>query len=140
MSLKKIGLSMLFVVLGVASTTSAAPAAATAERCVFQEYAPVSVAPFHQEENYGLGTHTRLGGAQVYVPARPGLTAEWLTLRVQRELARRSAADECGPSVRDVKVSAVSAGGGFWVVLSAKNERDARTLLKWARGIVPGSR
>lgn len=138
---KLIVLSVLVAVLGAAQTAWAAPATPNAEkRCVFQEYAPVSVAPFHQDEDYGLGTYTRLGGAQVYVQARPGLTAEWLTLSVQRELAKLTAADGCRPSVRGVHVSTISAGGGFWVVMTAQNERDAKALLNWARDIVPRSR
>ncbi|HKU40133.1 MAG TPA: hypothetical protein VJR89_18365, partial [Polyangiales bacterium] len=79
----------------------------------------------------------RLRGAQLYVPARPGLTAEWLSQRVQSELA---SAGSCRPSVPGVQVQVVSAGTGFWIVLSTGDERAAASLLAWAQRIVPAAR
>jgi hypothetical protein len=129
--------SMLAVVLGAASSASASPA--PAERCMLKDYSAVSVAAFRTDEDFGLGSYTRLKGAQVYVAAKPGLTAEWLTLSVQRELARLNASPDaaCRPAVRDVKVSVTSSGGGFWVFLSAPDERSAASLLRWAQAFVP---
>src|SRR5262245_12196357 len=60
------------------------------EQCVFEKYAASSVAPYKAEENFGYGTYTRLRGVQLFVPAREGLTAEWLTLSVQQALAKQS--------------------------------------------------
>ncbi|HET6331634.1 MAG TPA: hypothetical protein VFG30_00380, partial [Polyangiales bacterium] len=84
---------------------------------------------------------TVLKGAQFYVTARPGLTKEWLTLSVQREMARLQAgADQaCRPNVSKVQVSVASAGGGFWVFLSAPDERQAKRLLNWAKTIQPSN-
>lgn len=133
MSIKNMAwLGAVPAVLLAASTVAASPKQAE-QRCVFEEYAAVSVAPYSTEENFGMGTYSQLKGAQVYVAAQPGLTAEWLTLSVERELA----SDACRPGVRGVQVQAVSAGAGFWVRLSAPNAQEAAKLLKWARGIVP---
>jgi hypothetical protein len=89
------------------------------------------VAPYRAEENFGYGTYTQLRGAQLFVPAREGLTEQWLTLQVQRSLSAT-----CKPGVNDVRVQVVSAGNGFWVQLIAANQSNASTLLRWAEGVV----
>ncbi len=124
-----------------AATAAQARGGAPAEQCVFEKYAVSSVAPFRAEENYGYGTYTRLRGAQLYVPAREGLTAEWLQLSVQQSLAKAAGVTNgggsCQPAVQNVQVQVVSAGGGFWVQLGAADERSAEALLRWAKTIVP---
>lgn len=81
-------------------------------QCILQKYAATSVTPLQEVEHVGYGTYDRLAGAQVYVAAREGLTAEWLALDMQRALSSGSAA--CRPA-HGVKVNVVSAGAGFWV-------------------------
>jgi hypothetical protein len=126
-----------------ASAVQARGDAAT-DQCVFEKYAVSSVAPFRSEENYGYGTYTRLRGAQLYVPAREGLTAEWLQLSVEQSLAKQAGlangSPSCQPVVPNVQVQVVSAGGGFWVQLGAADERSAEALLKWAKTIIPAQR
>lgn len=136
MSIKTMTLfSVMVAVLGVVSPAAARTDAE--QTCVLDEYDALSVAPYHQDEDFGLGTHTRLRGAQIYVEAKPGLTAEWLTVKAQRELAQ---AGSCGPSVKDVRVSVTSAGGGFWMTFAGKDDRSAKALLEWARGVVPAAK
>jgi hypothetical protein len=139
MDMRKLYWASVFAVAlsGAASTASASPA--PAPRCELGEYSPLKVAPYRTDENFGLGTYTVLKGAELYVPARPGLTAEWLTLTLQRDLAKlQNAADSaCRLNVRNVQVSVASAGGGFWVFLSAPDERAAKSLLNWAKNIAP---
>jgi hypothetical protein len=118
---------------------------AAADQCVFEKYAVSSVAPFRTEENYGYGSYTKLRGAQLYVPAREGLTAEWLQLSVQNALAKQTGvattgANSCQPVVPNIQVQVVSAGGGFWIQLGTNDERAAEALLKWAKTIVPAHR
>ena len=135
MSIKKMAwFAVLASVLGVVSPVAASPNGEQA--CVFDRYAAVSVAPYHQDEDYGLGTYSQLRGAQVFVEAQPGLTAEWLNLSVQRGLAEM----QCGPNLKDVRVSVMSAGAGFWVTLSASDDGAAKALLSWAKGIVPAAK
>lgn len=114
--------------LGIASAGHAAPAA---DSCVFTQYGASSVAPYRAEENVGYGTYTNLRGAQLFVPAREGLTEQWLALKVQNSLTAT-----CKPAVEDVRVQVVSAGNGFWVQLIAKNQTKAKELLHWAEGVV----
>jgi hypothetical protein len=128
---------MAVTLAGAATTASANPT--PAKRCVLDDVPAVSVAPFRTDENFGLGTYTVLKGAQLYVPARPGLTAEWLTLSVQRELAKleRSADPACRPNTRSVQVLVESSGPGFWVFLSAPDQHSAASLLSWAKRLAP---
>ncbi|HKP57706.1 MAG TPA: hypothetical protein VJV78_13335 [Polyangiales bacterium] len=122
----------------LAASTVHAAAGQTAEQCVFEKYAPASVAPYRVEENYGLGTYSHLRGAQLYVPAREGLTAEWLEASVQQALAQGPSEQACQPTdVQKVQVSVVSAGRGFWVQLAAADDRSAEKLLRWAQSIAP---
>jgi len=132
---KSVMMALATPVLLAASTVHAAAGDKT-EQCVFEKYAPSSVAPFRIDENYGLGTYPRLRGAQLYVPAREGLTAEWLTLSVQRALAEAPSEQACQPAVSKVQVSVVSAGGGFWVQLASADDRSAEKLLRWAQSLV----
>jgi hypothetical protein len=138
---RKMMMSVAVPALLLAASAAQARGGAPAEQCVFEKYAASSVAPFRAEENYGYGTYTRLRGAQLYVPAREGLTAEWLQLSVQQSLAKQAGvtngANSCQPVVPNVEVQVVSAGGGFWVQLAAADERSAEALLRWAKTIVP---
>lgn len=136
MEIKKMVVASMFALaMGSAATASASPAAA--ERCGVDKYSVLSVSPFHMEENYGLGGYSVLKGAQFYVTAKPGLTAEWVTLTVQNELARLqgSADPACRPNVKNVSVQVSSAGPGFWVFLGANDESAAKKLLTWAQAI-----
>jgi hypothetical protein len=128
---------MVPALLLVAGAVQASPS--DPSQCVFEKYAASSVAPFRSEENVGYGSYTRLRGAQVFVPAREGLTAEWLTLNVQRALSKHAGAPSesaCAPSM-PVEVSVTSAGAGFWIQLRTNDEAQASALLRWARSVVP---
>jgi hypothetical protein len=92
------------------------------------------------------GSYSYMGGAQLFVPAREGLTREWLAASVQHALASahmvssvdgseaKAACDM--PRLKDVHVGVVSGGNGFWVQLIGRDDRTSDTLLKWARGMV----
>jgi hypothetical protein len=112
--------------LGVAAANS------PAEAC-FAEHTVTKVVPHHAAVAAGQGTYDRLVGARAYVPAKPGLTAEWL----HAQLARRSAAPrqgtECPLDVPGVDISVRSAGPGFWVSLASHDHDHAREVLRRAQ-------
>lgn len=130
------------LLIGAASTSSAHAASPGAQSCVFEKYAPVSVVPYSADENLSYGSYSFVRGAQLFVPAREGLTKEWLEASIQQALAAadtptKNAALTCdSPHVKNVQVTVTSAGNGFWVALIARDERTADTLLKWARGML----
>lgn len=114
--------------------------------CVFDKHEPTTVAPFTVDTAMDWGSHIFASGAQLFVPAREGLTQEWLTATVQRELARAHVvATEGGnqdaatcdmPRLKGVHVNVVSAGNGFWVQLLGRDSKTADALMKWARKLI----
>jgi len=136
------------LLIGAASAPSAHAASPNARDCVFDRYAPISVVPYSADENLSYGSYSFVRGAQLFVPAREGLTKEWLEASVQQALAQANQANAAtktpagsdlacqSPQVKNVQVTVTSAGNGFWVALIARDERTADTLLKWARGVV----
>lgn len=130
------------LLLGVALPSAHA---ANPQTCVFDKYAPVAVSPYVSENSIDYGSYSSLGGAQLFVPAREGLTKEWLQASVQQAIAAGQAvqseqpdtAATCEtPNVKNVRVTVVSGGNGFWVQLVSTSEQDSRALLKWAREVV----
>lgn len=138
MTQRKMILASILAVAVSGGVASSASAAATPKRCLLNDYSMLSVAPLRMDENYGLGSYSALKGAQMYIAAKPGLTAEWLTLQVQREIARLQAGADplCGAPSAKVKVSVVSAGGGFWVYLQAPDAKSAESLFRWTKANV----
>lgn len=138
MTTRKLLIVALGTLLSTAATSSvlAMPSPAKSNNaCVFSAYDARAVAPFNGEENYGLGNYTELKGAQVFVPAREGLTEQWLTRVVQTAFSTK-ATSSCQPTVKDLQVHVVSAGTGFWVQLIAANPEQGKKVLDWARGLV----
>ena len=131
--------ALLFGV-GLQSAHAANPQSQQA--CVFDKYAPVAVVPYMTENSIDYGSYSFLGGAQLFVPAREGLTKEWLAASVEKAVANSNVAaaqssNTCGnPQFKDVHVTVVSGGDGFWVQLIAQDSHTSEALLKWARGIV----
>ena len=78
--------------------------------------------------NGGWTTYREFRGAELFVPAQPGLTQEWL----QRVLSYEIAAGDCNFGVRDARVSVLSDGSGFQVRISGADERAAGEILRHA--------
>jgi hypothetical protein len=119
--------------------SAAVPRAEASQPCVFEKYAPTAFAPYKVDNGIDFGSYSFVGGAQLFVPAREGLTREWLAASVQRALDRAAAGTEAtscdGPRVKGVTVQVVSGGTGFWVQLISPDPSSSETLLKWAQGI-----
>jgi hypothetical protein len=126
------------------SVSSAHAANPTPQSCVFDKYTPTSVVPYSADENLAYGSYSFVRGAQLFVPAREGLTREWLAASVQQSLASSTETTHAktddaacpNPNVKNVQVAVTSAGNGFWVTLIGRDERTADMLLKWARNIM----
>jgi hypothetical protein len=104
--------------------------------CEFQKHHVAAVTPSRVEESR-LGTSvTRLGGADLYVRAEPGLTAEWLRLEIAQHLARMRAPGsmkDCALEGGNVRVEVKSAGAGFSVRLIAVDPNKAEEVLRRAQ-------
>jgi hypothetical protein len=123
------GSLIMAAVLGVAGAAAANQAS---EPC-FADYSVTKVVPHHTAVAAGQGTHDRLVGARAYVPAKPGLTGEWLHAQLARRSAEPRPGTECPLDVPGVSVSVRSAGPGFWVSLESGDHDDAKEVLRRAR-------
>jgi hypothetical protein len=131
------------LVSGVFASTASATNPERAVTCVFDKHEPVSVAPYTVDFGMDWGSYSFMGGAQLFVPAREGLTKEWLAASVEHALASAhvvSTDDGKGvcdmPRLNNVHVGVVSGGNGFWVQLISRDEKTNQALLKWAKNLV----
>jgi len=120
----------------VAAPTFAASSAASPP-CVLHQHQVASVTPYLMTETFYNGRMTRqaLRGAELFVPAQPGLTAEWLQLTLTRhinEMRAHPGMPDCPLSVADVTVQVQSAGPGFAVRLIAPSGAKAQEVLRRA--------
>lgn len=98
--------------------------------CVLRDYRVTSVAPYEKTEWVSRSTIRRLRGAELFVVAEPGLTAEWLQLKLNDHL--KKAGDmktECSLNVKNVRVDVDSAGSGFRVKLIPKDTSKSKKVL-----------
>ena len=72
---------------------------------------------------------TRLAGAEVFVQAEPGLTAQWLQLTVEQHLGRMKGMHmgDCALDLSGVRVQVDSAGPGFAVKIIANSASQAKS-------------
>jgi len=130
-------------ILGSLALTSAllvagASFAASAEssHCILQSRQVTHVTPYKVQERVGRSTVTKLAGAQVFVQAEPGLTAQWLQLTLARHISEMrgpTSMKDCALDLDDVSVKVDPAGSGFSVKLIAKNSKQAEEVLRRAR-------
>lgn len=121
------------------SATSSVPVVAAAEtpateHCILLNHRVTSVKPYRIIERQGRGSTQRLAGAEVFVQAEQGLTAQWLQLTVERHLAQMRGIHmgDCALDLDGVRVHVDSAGSGFAVKLIAKNPSQAKEVLRRA--------
>lgn len=123
--------AMLAPTLSFARAESPLPAP-----CVFRTHHVLAVHPYRVEERRIKTTFTRLGGAELYVEAERGLTAEWLRLEVAQHLAQMHAPgsmNDCALEGGNVRVEVESAGAGFSVRLIATDPNKAEEVLRRAQ-------
>jgi len=131
---KLIAISALAITAAIPTLASAADFAAAP--CLLREHRVTSVTPYRVEEHMGKATFTRLRGANVFILAEPGLTAEWLQLTLSRQIAEMrgpATMRDCALDVDDVRVQVDSAGTGFSVRLIAREPDKAEEVLRRAR-------
>ncbi|HTV17716.1 MAG TPA: hypothetical protein VMG12_03570 [Polyangiaceae bacterium] len=115
--------------MAVFGALTAAAAEPSTEAC-FAQHTVIKVVPQHATIAAGQGTYDRLVGARAYVPAKPGLTGEWLHALLARRSAEARSGTECPLDVPGVSINVRSAGPGFWVSLTSRDADDAKELLR----------
>jgi hypothetical protein len=113
---------------------AASPHAHAHAHCILTEHRVTQVKPLRVTERYGRGSSERLVGAEVFVQAERGLTAEWLELTLQRHITQmsKSSMKDCALDAKDIKISVRSAGPGFAVKLAGKDATQAKEILRRA--------
>ena len=133
---RKIATALVLVVATFAPVASFAAAASGPKPCILLDHKVTAVVPYRVDEQRGHATFSRLQGAQVFVQAEPGLTAEWLGLTLTRHLAemRKSPSmKDCAFTVDEVRVVVEPAATGFWVKFTARDANHAEEVLRRAR-------
>jgi len=123
----------MMLALGVpASALAQSPNATKNAPCAFHAHKVTKVTPYRAQLFVGRGTVLR--GANLFVPAERGLTAEWLERELLTHLAAMSSHDmrDCPLDVAKVRVTVQSGGAGFWVRLTAPDTTTAREVLRRA--------
>ena len=125
--------------LGLLSTVAFGASAATpSSQCKLIAYKASQVQPNYVDIRPRGDVIRKLVGANVYVPAQQGLSAEYLQSRVEAHMAamKREAMPSCPLSVEGAKVSVTSAGNGYWVQISSNDQRSAEEILRRAQQLV----
>lgn len=130
----------LIAVAALAITATVPTLAAAADTgpapCILREHRVTSVTPYRVEEHMGKVTFTRLRGANVFIRAERGLTAEYLRLTLIRHIAAMrgpATMRDCAFDVDAVRVEVDSYGAGFRVKLIARDTDKAEEVLRRAR-------
>jgi len=135
---KKIAAIVALSVAVALPTVALATPAGSSTHCIIQEHRVTAVQPLYVPVQQGRFSGERLAGAQVFVLAEPGLTAEWLQLSMQRHMTemRGSGMSNCALDAKDVSVSVQSAGTGFALKITGKDGAQAKEILRRAKLLV----
>jgi len=135
MSLSK--LSSLFAAAVVVLAARGAQADSSGAAC-FLSYKPSHVRAYEMERSTDYERHVVdkvLAGAHVFIPAEPGLTAEWLRAQLARRAAPATQTSQCPLDVQGVRISVQSGGPGFWVTIASDDRRKAEEVLRRAQRV-----
>ena len=107
--------------------------------CALGAFKVTQVASLYITQRVGRGSTERLGGARMFLPAQPGLTAEWIGANIAGHVAsarKHAVSYDCPLDVPGATATVTSAGTGFWVNISAAEPEAANEILNRARRIV----
>jgi len=124
--------SLAIALIAMSGGIAAANTSTPGSEC-FANNAVVKVVPHHAPVLAGQGSYEQLVGARAYVPAKPGLTGEWLHAQLARRASAPQGGTSCPLDVPGVDISVRSAGPGFWVSLSTQDATGAREVLRRAQ-------
>jgi hypothetical protein len=118
------------------------PSQPNGTQCTLAQYTITAVEPYRVDLRIARNPVIEVRGAELYIPAQPGLTAEWLQFTLQRDFAKASngsGENACSFSSK-LRVEAVSGGAGFWVRLIAADSTEGANALERARALFASQR
>jgi hypothetical protein len=106
--------------------------------CVLARYDVTQVGSLYMTQQQGRGTVRRVIGAQLFVPAQPGLTAEWIQANIQRHQRETKVhrTYDCPLDLENVSLNVVSGGTGFWIQISSRDSDTAKEILNRAKRVI----
>ena len=113
--------------------------APTSAACPLRKHHITSVKPYRVTKRLGRTVVKRLRGAEVFVQAEPGLTAEWLELTLARHIVEMRGPVTmagCPFDVDGVAVQVDAGGTGFRVRITARNTDQAEEVLRRAQSLL----
>jgi len=122
-------------VLSSSAPASAAPEA-HAHWCALASFQITQVASLYTDEHINQTIFRRFSGAQVFLPAQPGLTPEWIRASIARHQTNAQTGYGCPLDIKGAMVSVMSGGTGFWVQISANDADAAKEILNRAKRLV----
>lgn len=132
-------MAAVFVVAGTLGATAWADQSPTGQalgaNCTVAGHRVVSVTPSVQEVPNGKRTNHLLG-ANIRIMAEPGMTAEYLTVQLQRHIAGMSSAypmADCVFGVASARFEVHSVGDGFVFQVTSDDLGQAKEILRRAR-------
>lgn len=134
--LARVAMLSLIAATLIPTTSLAKPSQSAAEvDCALSRFRVTKVTPLMVEEYVGRGSVLR--GANMFVRAQPGLTAEWLERQMKLHLASMRSAEmrDCPLDMAKLRVRVESGGAGFWIRLIAPNTQAGKEVLRRAHGL-----
>ena len=106
--------------------------------CMLSQFQVTQVGSVYADLSGGRGINKRFIGAQLFVPAQPGLTAEWIKANLSRhsEQPATHRSFKCPLDLPGTTMNVVSGGTGFWIQITSNDEDVAHEILERARQIV----
>lgn len=122
----------------IGSVTYVASATPPSRECELITYRASAVRPYLVDVQQGRNSGKKLVGANVYVPAQQGLSAEYLQAQVQSHIAamKNQPMPNCPLAIEGANVNVVSAGNGYWVQISSTDQATAEEVLRRAEQLV----
>ena len=133
-------LTSLATALAFAAAAPRASADRGSSACVLQQYTIGAVAPHLEDRHVGGATTRRVRGAEIFVIAERGLTAEWLRAQIDHYRgAHHKESPDCVLDLRGADVSVAPRGPGFTVTVRSADDGTAKEILRRARALRPQS-
>ncbi len=129
---------MAFTAIPMVEPSFAAPEAPPqthSEFCLLNKFKVTQVGSYYVEARGGQGTYEKLAGAQLFLPAQPGLTAEWIGANLAQH-KKAPPSYKCPLDVDGVEYKVAPAKTGFWVQLSAPSAEGAQEVLDRSRALI----
>jgi hypothetical protein len=124
---------LILPLLGVSSGVIAAEPGS--DTSCFGDHRVTKVVPQRAAVYSGQGTYDKLVGARLFVPAKPGLTAEWLHAELARRAGSAQPDNSCPLAVHGVNIKVQSGGPGFWVSITSPDDANAKEVLRRAEAL-----